>query len=779
MALFKKPDGQFVDVPDDQSQAALSNGYTPATEQQYEASKSPVRAAVEGAVRGVTLGFGEGLNTAFQEGELEAVGVSPEAAALEAPALVKGRKSENPKAALVGEFGGIIAPAALAPEATVSALAGGGMRGALVEGGLMGLGQLISESTLDQTPLDVEKTAIGIGLGALTAGGTKKAFDFLGNGVSAGMRKLGGKNLETFLRTKADDLEASALGVNEHKYRDAILKLGRDEGIIGPRAALDGATLKKATDVSEKFGARIGDSMQEMERVLPLSGNPRLASEMADYVDQRLGAEFGKSFAHRDALTTAGKFTDDIRGVDRSWPELWKEQSALWKAGEPTTAAREVREATRQAIRDYAFDVAQLPGSGLVPGEFLGLRKLGQESAAAQSLASAFERKLQSSTTGVEGLKSFRPAAVAGFVGLSTGNPAAAVGSAVLESQMRKRGGFLLGSVMRGVADSKVFQSVGKSLSKRVMQVMATSPTAFGAMRPAFEKALMLGEEAVLETYLRAAAAESDGNTMTTLGLYPESPDEVEGAGRRISALSALQQGGLDVDAQLDAGVEGFLGARSGRPTGYKVPGTKDLLERMQAVRDVLRDPAAAYQSLPPEILEGAPGMAARLTNQLVSAARFLDSKAPKNPYEMLPISVRPQWKPSEADVQKWYRYVEAVEAPAKVLERMSQGVFVKEHADALKAVYPETYADIQRRMFERLSVWEKPLSYEKKLTLTQLFGPQILGIQPQQVAIMQGTFHRDVDAPPSKGGNRPDGRQVVDAQKNQMTQAQRIENDV
>ena len=107
----------------------------------------------------------------------------------------------------------------------------------------------------------------------------------------------------------------------------------------------------------------------------------------------------------------------------------------------------------------------------------------------------------------------------------------------------------------------------------------------------------------------------------------------------------------------------------------------------------------------------------------------------------------------------------------------MAQGSFLQEHADALKAVYPALYSDIQRRMFERLSVWEgAPVRYEKKLMLSQMFGPQVLGVSPGAMQVIQASFPKDQDAPASKGGTRPDGRQGIDAAKNEMTQAQRIE---
>lgn len=776
MALFKRPDGEFVDLPEDQVQAARERGYEPATEAQYQANKQTGRAALEGAARGLTLGFGEPVITAFQKGQYEAGGATPEQADEDARLAVKMRKEENPVASKAAEFAGLAAPALLAPQASIPKLLGGGVRAVMVEGGLMGLGQLVSESSLENTPLDVEKAAVGIGLGALTAGAVSKSFELVGQGVSTGLKKLGGANLSGFLKSHADNIEAQALGISDHPYRDEMLKVARDFEIAGGKRSV-GSALEQANAVAELGHNAIAEGMNDLERVLPMSGNPQLASQLASAVERDLGSEFGKSYAHQDALKWAQGLIDDLRSTDRTWGEIWNEQSNLWKGDKlPSTAMAEVREAVRQSIRNFAFDEAALPSGG-IPGQFLGLREVGQKAKAAMGLKKALAARADKLSK--DGAVLSRPAEAAIFGVLAHGpiGGAGAAASSFAADQLKKRGGFMLGSVMRGIADSQVMQGVAKKLSQRVQQVLTEAPGAFGAARTVFEKALMHGEEAVLEAYLRESAADPTGQIQTTLGLYPESPEETEAAGHRMAALSAIKGGATGVEASIDESINGFLNGRAGRPASYRSPNTKDLLDRMEAMRTVLRDPTAAYQMLPPEVTGAAPALSAQLTNQLVTAARFLDSKAPKNPYEALPESIRPAWQPNDLDVQRWYRYAEAIESPQKVLERMSQGSFMPEHAEALKAVYPALYEDMQRKMFERLAAWDKgPVPYRKKLMLAQMLGPQILGIDQQQMQILQGAFQRDVDAPASKGGTRPDGRQNIDAAKNQMTQAQRIE---
>lgn len=796
MPLFKKPDGTFVDVPAEQSQAAVQRGYEPATEEQFQASQQTGRAGAEGLARGLTFGFGEDLITGFQAGQLEAQGLDPETAKQQAVEKVRTRKSENPKAAVAGELAGVMLPS-IATGGGVSALAGGGLKGAAVEGGLMGLGQLVSESTLNQTPLDVEKAVVGMGLGALTSAGIAKGFDVLGKGVSAGMRKLGGSTLRDTLRNKADDLVLGALGLEDSPYRDAVLRVGREEGLLGIDAAKTAGSAKKARDAAEKMKDVILGQMDELESYVPLKGNKAIRDEMADYLESRL-SKYANRPAYDDAVASMQKHIKSLRTKDRTWREAWELQSDLWKEGTPNTATAEAREELRRGLRDFVFDNIGsgkpfsppagavptsggfvLPGGGFqsAPVGFGGaLRESGQRSRALLSIADAFEKQAGGSAVDVAGQK-LAGAGVGALVGYSV-NPVAGVGAAVLNDQVRKRGGFVLGSVLRGIADSKVMDKVSGALAGRVKTLLMNAPDALGPARAAFEKAALMGDEAILETYLRVAGSEPDARTMNVLGLTDETPQEVEGVGRRVAAMKAVTDGAVDVDMLLEAGVDGFLGGKPGRPGRVTTPATEDLLQRMEGMRELLRDPSAAYQRLPPEILEGAPATAARLVNQMVTAARFLDAKAPKDPNLLMPESIRPMWKPSDADVKTWYRYAEAVENPTKVLERMSQGLFTKEHAEALKAVYPELYSDMSRRMVERLGTWEKKLPYEKKLMLSQFFGPEVLGVSYGQVMVMQGVYAKEksVDAPASKGGTRPDGRQTIDAAKNEMTQAQRVE---
>lgn len=293
----------------------------------------------------------------------------------------------------------------------------------------------------------------------------------------------------------------------------------------------------------------------------------------------------------------------------------------------------------------------------------------------------------------------------------------------------------------------------------------------------ALEQAFARGALPLLEEHVRIASGPDGARYLASLGLENETPEQVEATGTKLAAMDALHGAQTGLDERIDLGIDSVLGVKKGPPIKYKSQDVSTFDARIERIRAALKDPEVAFTNIPPELLAGAPNTSAALVNKLMQANMFLLEKAPKDPNAGLPTALKPVWKPSAADVSRWFRYVEAIEQPARMLEKMSQGTFTLEHKEALEKVYPELYADIKARMYERLGEWNKPLPYGKKAMLSQFFGTAVLGLKPGALQVMQKSFApKESDLPPSQGGSRPDGRQTVDADKNALTQAQRIE---
>lgn len=97
----------------------------------------------------------------------------------------------------------------------------------------------------------------------------------------------------------------------------------------------------------------------------------------------------------------------------------------------------------------------------------------------------------------------------------------------------------------------------------------------------------------------------------------------------------------------------------------------------------------------------------------------FLADKGPKPPQFALgvPALWRP-FRPADAEVAKFARYVAAVENPAGVLEDMAAGAVIREVLEALRTVYPAVYADVRQRLAQRLASHGSALDYRQRLSL-------------------------------------------------------------
>lgn len=774
--IFKKKDGSIVTVPETSAQQALAAGYVQVTPEQAAAGQQLGQTALEGAGRGFTLGFGDELVGNI---EAEITGQDRE----DVMAGMALRKQENPKAAFAGEVGGAAALTALT--GSPSAMVGGGARGALLEGGLAGLGSVVSESTLDKSPLTIEKMTAGVASGALAAMGIHGVMNATGNLISAGMKKLGGKSISDVLTRAADDAEWGMLArgnstwaQRNEPFKDAILKFGRENGIIGHMgAALDEPTVKKAGAVAASIADKISGQMDDLERMVPLKNNLKLRARFVRTLDDAIDSEYGGRPVFDSARAEAKKITSKLMGdSELTWKEAWKTQSDLFKDLSGTVsppATRQVRETLRQAMRDFVIDEVGAHPS-VAPGFGAAIRKTGQDARAAMALSKALSNRANSLESGNGN------AAMGAIASLASGGPApfvAGVASDFARGQANKRGGFVLGSVLRKLGDSKALNSIASGLQARIGQVLQVAPAVLGGARIPLEQAFSRGALALLEEHVRLANGPDGARYLAALGMENETPEQVEAAGTRLAAMDALHGAHADLDARIDLGIDSVLGTKSGPPVKYKSQDVASFDARIERIKETLKDPEKAFASIPPELMAGAPSTSAALVNKLMQANMFLLSKAPKDPNAGMVPALKPAWKPSAADVSRWFRYVEAIEQPARMLEKMSQGTFTLEHKEALEAVYPELYADIKARMYERLGQWNKPLPYGKKAMLSQFFGTRVLGLKPGALQVIQSSFApKQADLPPSKGGSRPDGRQTVDADKNALTQAQRIE---
>jgi hypothetical protein len=153
----------------------------------------------------------------------------------------------------------------------------------------------------------------------------------------------------------------------------------------------------------------------------------------------------------------------------------------------------------------------------------------------------------------------------------------------------------------------------------------------------------------------------------------------------------------------------------------------------------------------------GVAAVAPKVADQLVMAAarraEFLASKLPQRA-GMPEVPVGPdRWQPSEMDMAKFARYIEATEDPQGVLDRMASGKMTPEDAEAFKAVYPEMYAEVQDAIMARLPELQETLPYQKRLMLSIFFDrPVDPAMDPAVLGVLQGNYANE---PGTEGGTQ------------------------
>jgi hypothetical protein len=774
MATLTWTDGEVYDVPDENVSKALAAGFKQASSEDLarsEARSSPIKAGVESAVRNLVPVAGQDILTQFQIGQTG----QTEEEVVKAQNL---RKQENPIASTIGAGVGFVAGPGkvLKPLTTplrAAGLVGTASAGAL-EGTAMGLTEAVNESVLENQPLTAERlTASAMG-SALTGGVIDFGFGVVGKGISALIKKAGSSSLSEFLRSKGDDISASMIDSKKWAKRygafeEDILKVAREEGVLTRGTALDDASVQAAKAAEQRIWGQISDHLESAQYF-----DPPKPQQMFDEVMGNLKKYERDPFA-QVALKEVQSTLDTLVGQNATWGELWSAQGRWRRIADvgSDTIRNDVIDDARRSLRDFIMENApkKLAAAQGAPELGASLRKLNQRYAAMD----AFEKGLSDATAGfnARGL-GFKEIAAGVAVGGVPGVATVAAGRLA-----RKRGGFLVGETLNAMSESGLTQGIADSFRRNVMQRLSVAPELLGTFRATLEAAAARGSMDLMETHFQLANSTVGEEYMTTMGMSPEGPEEMDGMSQRLAALDAVKRAADAQELQLSAAADGLFGSTPGRKSGLSVSdlSPKEFEKTVKGLRDIIADPERMFANIPPEMHGAAPLTAGQTAASMLNAARYLDSKAPKNPYEGMPPAIAPQWAPSAAELDQFNRYREAVVAPASVLKNLAKGYIAPEQVEALQAVYPQMYAKLQQQITERMMMLKKPLEYQQRLALAAIIGPGALSMSPQQVQILQEAqgLAAGQESGQGKAMKGPDGRQDVNEAQIQ-TESQKLE---
>lgn len=801
---FVSPGGKVGAVEEADFQAAQAAGFRPATSEESARAKAgaqPVQAAVEGLADTATFGLSKRVQKGFAEG----AGTDPNAPQL--------RAEENPIAHGAGEIAGFFTPGpgmvSKAGQAVAKGFASktaGRLVGGGFEGGIYGLSSAINEDHMGDPQLTSEHVAAGtlgaalVGAGANLAFG--KAHDVANSAKSALVKAFGGVALQDKLGSLAESAVMKAIAspsdMTENRLAGRADEVGRyaiDNGFTKGAPSMATAAkrasahaqdawkgIKNSLDVADTLGkfnpAPVATKMQGI--VDEMKGNPALKSvrgKLQSFVDEMAdvgspassggGAEIPSTWQKRGDIyfdTSKGTFhsppaaSTATAAVEGSAPTSFRKayetlSSVLDEVGEkdPTKGTESALFRMRKEMQDELFSQV----SALDPklGETL------QESNRAYANAATFRN-----LAGKRASAGFSDTDyLAGAAAFAHSGPAGLV-VPLAKRALRERGGFIAASALDALAESGALPKIAKGF-QLVMNSRLANPGFGGPFRATLETAAAQGSMALLQTHLQLA--QSDPGYMAAIGLEHEDPSVVSDYADKAHRLASLSSAVDSSGAAIDRSIGRVLGEQPGRAPEYV--SAAPTLEQFNDLKAKLKILASDDGSSRRKFSELAPTTAGLTQMQVVQAANYLLNSAPKNPSEGLPEALQRPWAPGKGDLRGWLKRVATVADPHSVLASMQANAVSSEQLETLQAVYPRILQEFKDKMTSRLAEWKEPLDRKRRGQVAQLIGniddPAVT--QLIQAAHMQST--------PAKA-SKPDGRESVDVQKNEQTQAQRLE---
>jgi len=258
---------------------------------------------------------------------------------------------------------------------------------------------------------------------------------------------------------------------------------------------------------------------------------------------------------------------------------------------------------------------------------------------------------------------------------------------------------------------------------------------------------------------------------------------------RRITeAMSGKAGEGM---AKLAAGVDAFLGA-AGKAGRFAPRGTMAILDaasfrtddhgeevkgsafdkRVAELAKVAGDPQHARQQIHASLAGvrmADPLLADQIEELSFQRLMFLADRMPKTPIVGSAVGKRKDIKPTDAEIAKFARYVDAAEHPEHVVEDLRHGTVTLEQAETLETLYPATYSAIRGDIASRAAELQSTLDWDKRLSLSVLFKvPADSVMRGSTVAAMQANFVAPEPDKPVPAGSMPSVKppQVTPAQR-------------
>lgn len=668
-----------------------------------------------------------------------------------------------------------------------------------VEFGAFEANQELSRQTLAQQQLDGEKIALAFGHGAVLGGALGGAGSLAwsaGRGVAgmAGDAVLGagrsvvekGRELGNRAVDAAAPLvergKAAVEGGAKRLEREGVLDtLGREQAVkstganlkqvealraMGPdmedraiRQILDAQTdtagkLLDRAAMAEKAAARVEAEGQQVRKLVDEMHAAGVKTDMRAFVREQRAQVVAKLEGKIDPdLEKAVKQVDDwydkLHSANGDPRTVWETKHTLgkridWKAGTDNVAnelKKDLYFGLDRKITEMGVESAEKMGAGFEKT----WRAANDEYRAARWVGEATEKgassELRNNTFGMgEYAAGLGMAALAGgplgipvaLAGMAAKNLSRRYGSQAVSQALLRPGSV---DAMVAQVDARLGGSVRTYLSQAKDVALPALGQAKSAATGAVSGARDLAGRAVDATVGAAEAtgrtvrrAAAEGQAMASTEKAPEGP---KGSPRMPADLKRGGAGGKGPDPVTQA---------------------RQVVESLEASRASSQQ---HYQALAAQM----PGLAPQLQAAAATSERAYSYLATKLPVSgnikntLTPQAEKPVLSRQQADA--FLEAVRTVQDPLSVLDSLKAGKISKGQVEALKAVYPSLYGQIQTEVQAQLDARTEPLPYRKALELSTLLG--VVGsptLDPRFIKAVQASYA----APPPPPAGAPVG---------------------
>jgi len=234
---------------------------------------------------------------------------------------------------------------------------------------------------------------------------------------------------------------------------------------------------------------------------------------------------------------------------------------------------------------------------------------------------------------------------------------------------------------------------------------------------------------------------------------------------RKLQVLSSVEKANQKVSKNIGSSIAKFMSEKTraaAKPTSFNILAKstfakKDLKKKPKDKKEAIQNLYTNLEELsgnPEKMLEritintlrfskAAPQTAAYIQQVATAASNFLQSKLPRQVSNRGALDIlKPKYVPSSLEVAKFERYLEAIEEPLSILKDLETNSLTREKVEAVQAVYPQLYQQIQEKTMDALAKQGEDVPYKKRIQLGILLDiPSDISLIPENIAALQRQF--------------------------------------